>query len=190
MTRIILLLLVFFSATIQAANLALYKSYTLSEPGMVGLRFSSHTEGDYSYVPVYNSNVDQALVWTENEPLGTLPHGLLWHHADVPFNVSVTLDLETPVTVSQLRLFGGCCNMGIYTPTAVYLLGSDSADGPFELLASKNGLTSGDQIETPAVTYILDLDVPPGASSHRFYRVSVTGEPDRYVSLISVQLFD
>lgn len=191
MIRILLICFyLFFLATVQASNLALYKSYTLSEPGMVGLRFSSHAESDYSYVPVYNSDVDQALVWCENEPLGTLPRGFLWHHTDVPFNVSVTLDLETSATVSQLRLFGACCNMGIYTPTAVYLLGSDSADGPFELMASKISLTSGDQTETPAVTYILDLDVPPGASAYRFYRVSVTGEPNRYVSLISVQLFD
>lgn len=189
MARIIFLFL-FFSATIQAANLALYKFYTLSEPGMVGLRFSSHTEGDYAYVPIYNSDLIQALTWAENEPLGTLPRGFLWHHADVSFNVSVTLDLETSAAVSQLRLFGACCNMGIYTPTAVYLLGSNSVDGPFETLAAKTNLTSGDQMETPAVTYILDLDVPPGTSAYRFYRVSVTGEPDRYVSLISVQLFD
>lgn len=186
----ILLVFVFFSATVQATNLALYKSYTLSEPGMVGLRYSSHTEGDYSYVPIYNPDLVQALTWAENEPLGTLPRGFLWHHADVPFNVSVTLDLEASATVSQLRLFGSCCNMGIYTPTAVYLLGAASVDGPFEALASKTSLTSGDQMETPAVTYILDLDVSPGASAYRFYRISVTGEPDRYVSIISVQLFD
>lgn len=173
-----------------AVNLAAYKQYSLSEPGMSALRFSSAGEGDYVYTPVYLSYSDMVLTSCEDEPLRTLPHGLLWHHADTPFNVSVTLDLETAVAVSRLRLFGACCNMGIYTPTAVYLLGSASVDGPFDLLASKTSLTSGDQLETPAVTYILDLDVSPGASAYRYYRVSVTGEPDRYVSIISVQLFD
>lgn len=181
---------VFIFSVAQAANLASYKPYTLSEPGMVGLKFSSHNESDYSYVPVYNSDLDQALVWCENEPLSAAPHGLMWHHTDAPFNVSVTLDLETSVQVSQLRLFGGCCNMGIYTPTAAYLSGSDSADGPFTLIASKTNLTSGDQLETPAVTYILDLFAPPETVHYRYYRIQVTGEPNRYVSIISVQLFE
>lgn len=189
MSSILLFVVFVFVSVAQATNLASYKPYTLSEPGMVGLRFSSHTEADYSYVPIYNSDLDQALVWCENEPLSAAPHGLMWHHTDAPFNVSVTLDLETTTQVSQLRLFGGCCNMGIYTPTAVYLSGSNSAAGPFTLIASKTNLTSGDQMETPAVTYILDLFAPEVAH-YRYYRIQVTGEPNRYVSIISVQLFE
>jgi len=173
-----------------AVNLAVYKHYSLSEPGMSALRFSSVDEGDYVYTPVYLSYGDMVLTSCEDDPLQTLPHGLLWHHTDAPFNVSVIIDIETSANVSRLRLFGGCCNMGIYTPTAVYLSGSDSADGPFTLIASKTNLTSGDQLETPAVTYILDLFAPPETAHYRYYRIQVTGEPNRYVSIISVQLFE
>lgn len=185
-----LLSLCFLVAAVNAANLALAKPYTLSEPGMIGLRFSSLDTNDYSYVPVYKPELDQALVWCENEPLGSLPHGLLWHHTDGPFNVSVTLDIGSAVNVSKLRIFGGCCNMGIYTPTAAYLLGSQSADGPFEFIVSKTNLTSGDQMETPAVTYMLDLFTPAETPSYRYYRTIVTGESHRFISLISIQLFD
>lgn len=157
---------------------------------MVGLMFSANPGEDYEHVPIYRPEATYPLVWTENEPLSSLPNGLMWHHTDGSFNVSVTLDIGSTINVSRLRLFGKCCNMGIFTPTSVYLLGSASADGPFESIAFKTNLTSGDQMETPAVTYMVDLLAPVGTPSYRYYRTIVTGESHRFISLISVQLFD
>lgn len=188
--RSLALFVLFAAAVASAANVAFNKPYTLSEPGMAGLVFSRHTGNDYDHIPVYRSEMTYPLVWTETEPLSSLPHGLLWHHADGPFNVSVTLDIGSMTNVAQLRLFGACCNMGIYTPTAAYLEGSVLADGPFELIASKTNLTSGDQLETPAVTYVLDLFATIDIFPYQYYRVTVTGEPNRFISIISIQLFD
>lgn len=172
---------------VEARNVALYKSYTLSEPGATRIRYSSHGEGDYTYISTYDSSCDRCLTSTLDDPLSTFPHGLLWHHTEVDFNVSIVMDMETPTQASTWRISGACCHQGIFTPIAGYVHGSDLTDGPWTIVGAKVDLTAGDQMDAPAETYQLDI-APVSNDSYRFFRITVTGEANRYVSIYSLQL--
>lgn len=171
----------------EARNVALYKSYTLSEPGATRIRYSSHSTGDYAYISTFDSSCDQCLTSTDDTPLTNFPHGLLWYHTGVDFNVSIVVDMETPTQASTWRISGACCHQGIFTPIAGYVYGSDSADGPWSIVGTKVGLTAGDQMDAPAETYQLDI-ASLVSDPYRFFRLIVTAEADRYVSIYSIQM--
>lgn len=179
----------FATTTLASSDRAFGKSYTLSSPGFTELLFTNHNGSDYDYQPIYNPDLDQIL--TRNTGQFDAPHpGLMWHNAGADFNVTVTLDLLETVRPTRLNVLGTCCNMGLFTPTAIYLHGSTTGDqGPWTLVGATAGLTSGDQIETPATKFQLHLHVSTELS-FRFFRLDITGAADRYIGLTTIQLYD
>ncbi len=171
-------------------NAAFSKSYTVSEPGAVAIRYASRGEGDYQHEHIYSTDASQALTCVLSEPLTSLPRGLIWHHANNDFNVTIVVDMETPISPALWRISGSCCNLGIFTPIAAYVQGSVSlSDGPWTFLGAKWALTSGDEIDTPAETYQLDIDTSASSSdAFRFYQITVTGAMNRFMSIFAVQM--
>jgi len=170
-------------------NVAFSKSYTVSEPGAVAIRYASRDAGDYQHEHVYSADASQALTCVLNEPLTSLPRGLIWHHVNNDFNVTIVVDMVEPVAPSLWRIFGACCNLGIFTPIAAHVHGSvASSGGPWTLLGSKPGLTSGDEVDTPAETYQLDINPAATSDVYRFYKLTVTGAMNRFLSIYSIQM--
>lgn len=186
--KVLVVIIILLQCCHGLKNAAFFKPYTLSEPGASAILYASSNGSDYQYVHVYSPNTYRALTSVTDGPFLSLPHGLIWHHVGANFNVSITLDMETPMQSALWRVSGVCCNMGIYTPIAGYVFGSaQSEDGPWTLLAANEALTSGDEVDTPAETYQLDLDAA-SSESYRFIRLIVTGQANRYVSIYSVQM--
>lgn len=184
----LLILLVLVANHAVASNVAFCKPYTLSEQGFADLLFTNHNASDYQYQPIYNEDLDNILTRNTGD-VDTFHPGLMWYKAGSAFNVTIVVDIEEAVIPTQLRVLGSCCNMGLFTPTAIYLHGSSSDQGPWQWIGDVTGLTSGDQIETPATKYQLHLHVTPGLP-FRFFKIDVAGAADRYISLTTVQLYD
>lgn len=170
-------------------NAAFSKSYTVSEPGAVAVRYASRGEGDYSHEHIYSADAAHALTCVFNEPLTSLPRGLMWHHPDHDFNVTIVVDMDEPIAPALWRIIGSCCNLGIFTPIGAYVYGSfSSSDGPWTFLGAKPALTSGDEVDTPAETYLLDIDASASSDAYRFYKITVTGAMNRFMSIFSIQM--
>lgn len=175
-------------AVVQAADVAFNKAYTLSQPGYIDFVFSNHLAADYEYVPIPSTD-NEVRMLTTNMGMTIPRYGLMWINHALDYNVTLTIDAETSVSPQKLAILGHCCNMGLFTPVAAYAYGSDSANGPWDFLGAKQGLTAGDQIDTPATRYELHA-ILDNNRSHRYFRISVTGLAGHYISLTTVQLFD
>lgn len=169
-------------------NVAFFKPYTLSEPGAAAIQYSSSNGNDYHYVHIYSPNTDRVLTSISDGPFLSLPRGLIWHHTNTDFTVSITVDMETPTPSALWRINGVCCNMGFYTPIAAHVFGSTESDsGPWTHLGATTGLTSGDEVDTPADIYQLDIGAA-SSESYRFFQLNVTGTANRYISIYQIQM--
>lgn len=147
--------------------------------------FRSHNNQGYSHTPV---ELQDSYQLTNNlVPLVFPPQ--LWYNETHAFNVSVIIELESPVVVKEVMLQGPCCNMGIYTPVAAYAFGSASSTGPWSYLGESSGLVSGDDSETPAVRYEMHFVASDQSSAWKYIRLDATGQGGRYMDMRSVSIY-
>lgn len=165
-------------------NVASGKSYTVDPSGFHEVVFRSHN--NQGYIHNFVSMTDSRQLTNDLIPTFFFPH--LWYSAASDFNVSLTIDLESPSVVKEVLLQGPCCNMGIYTPIAAYALGSDSSSGPWSYLGESSGLVSGDDAETPAVRYEMHFVTSDQLSAWRYVRLKVTGQGGRYMGIRLIQI--
>lgn len=178
------LICLLITRTRALVNVASVKPYTVDPVGFHEVVFRSHNNTGYRHISVLWE--DSGQLTNDVSPV-SFP-SRLWFNQTHNFNVSVTIDLQTPAAPREALIQGPCCNMGIYTPVAAYLFGSTSADGPWAYLGESSGLVSGDDAATPALRYEMHFLTADQSTLWRFVRVIATGQNGRYMSIRQIQI--
>lgn len=185
-TMFLIILLLFTPLASSLINVASRKPYTIDQPGFVEVVFSSHNNQGYTHTTSSAEFLHYGHYLTDDSAYVST-RSILWTNASA-FNVSLIIDLETSYSVKEVFVRGQCCNMGIYTPTAIYVSGASSSAGPWTYVGETSGLVSGDDVETPAVRYETHFQVTD-AAPWRYIRVLVEGAANKYMSIRNVEIW-
>lgn len=192
MHALVVVIVVLFCSSLASAlnNVASRKAYSVDPVGFDEVVFKSHNNQGYSHVTSSAAYLHDGRYLTDDVSRVSID-SVLWKGGAVdPFNVTVTIDLETAYAVQEVFVAGLCCNLGIYTPTAGYAYGSNTSDpGSWTLLGKSDELVSGDNIDTPAIKYEMHFVTTLSNASFRYIQFIATGAADKYMSIRTIFVY-
>lgn len=165
-------------------NVAADRPYYVTPEGFTEMVFRSYDNQPFEHVLIYEG---LSTLLTLSLPVSS--PSLLWTNS-TEFNVTVIIDLGSHALIKETLIMGPCCNLGIFTPIAGYVFGSNSLAGPWTLIAKSQGLESGDSIDTPAVKYEMHMMADePNADSWLYVQLIFTGAANTYMGIRNIKVY-